>query len=569
MTYIEAKTAIHDPVYPGEQWFCYWKTSRSLWSNYINSIPEGTSVIVPIFWGFHYDERGGWDLEQGVAEKDLKGLIDLLQKDSRRFCFLIPLTPAPFLPNGGVPVSGARVQSLDLNGIIKSVIDSDGRFNKVYSYFDPKILLLFSEFCSALSKMLRGVAIQCKIHGVLFEYLESGQFHSYFTDRSPAFDQGFSRFLKKTYEGEVDISSPKQEDFLKNQFSQQVQELFFSCVKENFQQIGEPITISLIGGSAKDTIQRNLSEGLSPIDILDQVDENFFSNNWPSTILLSSEEKSRIVTDILSEHFGEDKISTLFFNDDKIKKSLDQWVDLELVSIFDREIELFKKQGLYDFLEDNFRWSFKKYDSFNFSQKIFFRNEESVKIFHSQKILESDFSKILKLFLLGHIVILDDQFLDPGLKKKLDLFFLENDLLPEKIHADVMIQYCSLQRGALILYDGKELNRENGINFWQKIFNFLNLPIVKVDRGESICGFWRVRKTASHELNFLNVRRLNIYNPTSYKKNITLSPKERLVFMKIVDPSQASIKSYSHVIDVELLPGGKIALDFGQYEDKA
>jgi hypothetical protein len=63
------------------------------------------------------------------------------------------------------------------------------------------------------------------------------------------------------------------------------------------------------------------------------------------------------------------------------------------------------------------------------------------------------------------------------------------------------------------------------------------------------------------------VRRVNIYNPTSYKKVVTIKTHKHFAFMKMIDPTRANAKSTSDGVDVELLPNGKIALDFGHYEE--
>jgi len=79
---------------------------------------------------------------------------------------------------------------------------------------------------------------------------------------------------------------------------------------------------------------------------------------------------------------------------------------------------------------------------------------------------------------------------------------------------------------------------------------------------------WRIRATSNHELSYLDVRRVNIYNPTSYKKTVTIRTHKHFAFMKMVDPTRANAKSTSEGVDVELLPHGKIALDFGHYEER-
>ena len=84
---------------------------------------------------------------------------------------------------------------------------------------------------------------------------------------------------------------------------------------------------------------------------------------------------------------------------------------------------------------------------------------------------------------------------------------------------------------------------------------------------EDVFTLWRIRATSPHELTYLDVRRVNIYNPTSYKKLVTIKTHKHFAFMKMIDPTRATAKSTPQGVDVELLPNGKIALDFGHYEE--
>src|SRR6476620_8210424 len=84
-------------VSPGEQWFFYWKTSAALWEARILELPREEIVFLPLNWGMHAEGEGKWDFGQSLPERDLGRLANLLTQHGRKFTWLLPLTPSPFL----------------------------------------------------------------------------------------------------------------------------------------------------------------------------------------------------------------------------------------------------------------------------------------------------------------------------------------------------------------------------------------------------------------------------------------------------------------------------------------
>jgi hypothetical protein len=82
-----------------------------------------------------------------------------------------------------------------------------------------------------------------------------------------------------------------------------------------------------------------------------------------------------------------------------------------------------------------------------------------------------------------------------------------------------------------------------------------------------VFSLWRIRATGPQDLNYLDVRRVNFYNPTSYKKKISVDSVSSFAFMRVIDPANAEARSVPHGVEVTLLPQGRIALDFGHYEE--
>ena len=121
-----------DPVRPGEQWFCYWKTSAALWEARIQEFGLHEIIFIPLYWGFHAEANGTWDFGKYHPERDLVRLISILTQHGRKFCWLLPLTPATFLPNGGVPISAARTLSVSPQGMHLACQDQDSNLQNIY-----------------------------------------------------------------------------------------------------------------------------------------------------------------------------------------------------------------------------------------------------------------------------------------------------------------------------------------------------------------------------------------------------------------------------------------------------
>jgi hypothetical protein len=103
--------------------------------------------------------------------------------------------------------------------------------------------------------------------------------------------------------------------------------------------------------------------------------------------------------------------------------------------------------------------------------------------------------------------------------------------------------------------------------FWNNIFRFIRMTLPEVIMDREVFGLWNIRASGYSDLIYLDVRRINLYNPTSYKKLVTIRTHKHFAFMKMVDPERAQTKSTLEGVQVELLPNGSVALDFGHFEE--
>jgi hypothetical protein len=560
-----------DSVRPGEQWFCYWKTSASLWESRIQEFPLHEIIFIPVYWGFHAESAGIWDFGKFHPERDLVRLSNILTQHNRKFCWLLPLTPAPFLPNGGVPISVARTFSISSQGMNLACLDQDSTLHKMYSFYEPKVLPTFASFVQAFGEMLAQSKSKSLVWGAEFYYLEDEKTVSFLNDASLSFEQGFSRYLKKNYPEGVELNQALDEEKIKCSFMNDVRNIFQSLAQEALSPFWEGIqSITMFGAGPRDTIERALVSGKSQTNYFKDLFESYVSHRWFSTCLLTPKEKKELLRRCLSEHFANNEIEHQF---QYLKDSSEIGPDFRpygLIDVFDHNRpKVFERNGLKPFINENFRWMYYLHENLDFTPQWIDCSHHRVKFFHANTMDRTLFSQMLKLFMMGQRIIFDCSDLNDELDKRLQVFYLENNLKLQSVNFLTSINLCELGDGRLITFEGSKLKTaDDKKKFWSHMFKFLNMNHPEVHTDPDIFSLWRIRATSPHELNYLDVRRVNFYNPTSYKKSVMVHTQKKFAFMKVIDPLHATAKMTNDGVEVELLPNGNLALDFGHYEER-
>ena len=555
-----------DPVLPGEQWFCYWRTSAALWEARLNEFSRTQRIYIPLYWGFHAEQNGTWDFGNFHPERDLKRLVQLLTRQGREFTFILPLGPAPFLPNGGVPIQSARTLSKNKNDCHLATLDQDQTLHKMYSFFEQKVYQQFTSFSQWFCDFLIENKVAAPVGGARFYYYENGEYTTFFEDSSMAFEQGFSRYLKKNSPEGVELTQPNIENELKVKFTKEVESLFQSTAEDILKGSWKSVQdIFVLGASPKDTIERTLSDGKSQSRYFDEIFKNSVLGFGLSSVLLNKSEKTNLMNECLKLHFSEHEV-----NHFPHQNSADFKADI-LFELFDlNHPEVFDQSGLTHFLNLNSPWMYKRHNDFKFSADVLATTEQRIKFFHGKDLNRTTFAQMVKLFFMGQRVLLDTNFLSVELRKKLEVFYIENNLKIQSVNYQTLVQFVQLGEGMMIVFDGANLagSVEKQEKFWDKIFKILNIKQLSFELPENVFSFCAIRNTASHELNFLDVRRVSLYNPTSYKKQVSIHTNKAFAFMKAYDSSKAQTLSQGDSVLVELLPNGHVSLDFGHYEER-
>lgn len=576
-----------------------------------------------------------YDFGTRRPETNLKYLIDLSFHIGLRPILLVPLTPIPFLPNGGVPISIAKTLSLSPEGLLYGVVDAEGHINKFYSFFDPRVYRAFGKFVWELGNYLNHNRVNVDIIGLISGHA-GPNFRSFLHDSSRAFEHGLIKYMEihhqekkaqsnnsspnpetnkevgkeigeelgkeigKTFENEhdtekeidkgsdqdiskeidnddkvADSKAIEKELLFQREFHELIKNLYLTSAKEC---LGEywltEMEVSFLGGGIYDLFSRALEGWEHPSNYFPQIMNAMAADVIPSSLLLPKDIKQGILSKMLNEivdmPYLSNKIEGLTpYEDDCI--SFIPLVLFELFGHLNKGISnpaTWENMGLTDYLNKHYQhmfllhpnWAKLKLNEFS-NDKIFFCLSDGIS--------ESNFYELLKIFMNGGQIVLDTSSISSTFKRKLELFLLENSIVTQKINYICDILYASIGQGRLITFEGKNFHRESMVkkhSFWENLISYFNPAHLQLSYDPGTYYFWKIRRPYSHELNFEDIRRILLFNPTSYKKYAKIILNKNFTFLKMIDEININGRWGENEILLELLPNASVALDFGHSE---
>lgn len=573
-------------VLPGENWFFYWKTSASLWESKIAREAGAGPLFVPLYWGFHTENAETFDFGTLKPEADLVRLFRTAQQLHREVIFLLPLTPVPFQPSGGLPSFLARNPAQDRHGMTQAFLDAEGIVHKVHSFYDPRVYQAYRKYVWQLGQLLSQNSVSTEIRGLRGHWVEGLQSHSFLQDHSPAFFQGFYRFLKqqklplKLDENgqEVSALSAEEEKVHSARYRKLISDLYSQTASETLSGLwaGEQ-DYGFLGAAPTDIFPRSSDNWPMQTALMGDLLTFLDWDVVPSSVMLATKAKrgiiDRFLKDLLSHTFMQNALQR-YVAEEADPSALLPLVFFEFFWDDEKRGQAAKaldELGLIPYVVRDFRgcWRWRTHFDFNRESEDF--GPHRLKFFFSREMDRNRFQQVLRLFLNGQKIVLDRAGLDPVLEKKLQLFLTENDLKPQSINFLTQVGLIRLGDGMLLIYDGDKLKEQPAakkIAFWEHITKYLNLRHLAV-RGEELPFFvWKTRGTGVHDLNYDEIRRISLYNPGDTRLKCQVLGSKNFAFLKVVDPTNAQAKSTPVGVDVDLMPGGAIGLDFGHYEDK-
>jgi len=571
-----------DSIFPGEDWFLYWKTSASLWEEKISALTQQHQIVVPINWSFHSDTGDTYDFAVKKPETDLKRIVDVATKHGKKVKFLIGVTPVPFLPNGGVPCLLAKSLAVNQDKIAYSIVDFDKNINRLYSFFDTRLFQAYQKFVHALGEYFASNKITSAVWGMNCGSISDDRFKSFIRDNSETFDKAFARYLGTLKNeiskdgGEIELDDVQKEQYLINRFTGSILELYTQSAQEALSDNWEGhLDFAFLGGSDKDFIDR-ICFGESTEKFVKDTLRSIVTGAIPSSILLSPADKQGILDRQLQELIVRSVMPVKMDSINLAENEKSLLVPLSFFNIYEKSLENISYQdcwnnlGLFEYLNKNWPWGFKVAREEQLKRDVSSGVGCGESYFlQGQTLNDERFHQMIKIFMNGGTILLNGSDIPEKFQKKIDTFFFENSLEIEKVNFQTMIQNVVLGDGRFIIIEGnvlKSLTPEKRSLFWNKIVETFDLTSTPLPEVEGVDFFWRTRPSSANELNYNEIRRLSIYNSTSYKKKFKFKFSKSFVLQRIIDKVNAEIKSSQNEIDFEMWPGGAVSIDFGLFD---
>lgn len=564
-----------DSVFPGENWFFYWKTSPSLWETKLRTYRGPGPIYIPIYWALHSEFVNQYDFGQQKPEADLKRLIQIVYNLGHEAVLLVPLTPCPFLANGGIPSYVTRSVAVGEDGVALACWDGQDNLYKMYSFFDPQVFQAHRKFCWNLGQYLSQAGVGVKVFGLNSKKIEDSSVVSFFDDYSQSFEKGFNRFVKQTQDSEPErieklVREPAYEQVMRKEYRDMVYQLYLgSCQELLAGHWSGVIESTFVGASSVDLMRRTHPLWEAEHFYYDQLFKTHVNNEFPNSVILGYEGKKGSLKNAFSAMVNSSSIQSQVDNDYYADDSSLSFRPLYHFEVYcsPNENSPFVQSGLKHFLDHKFSWQY-SYNQNNLAQ-VEDSEEEKVHFFYGTSLNEKSLTQAIKIFLNGQKVFIDTAGISEKLHYKIKDFFTENNLNVESVNYLSPIDKVSLGDGLIVTYNTDKLSEtsfQKKQGFWQKLIEFVDIKNLFIDADKDVYFLWFTRPSNSFELSYEEVRRVCFFNPSSYKRKAFIKSSSNFAFVKSLDLENCQVRSTPIGIEVELLPGAYSVLDFGYFE---
>lgn len=556
----------NDDIFPGENIFLYWKSSASLWESKLQSSAVGGQVYVPINWAIHSPNPDQYDFGDIKPETDLSKLQQIAQNLGIRLTFLINLGPIPFVINSGIPSFLAKTPSLNKDGTQLFTFDRTDKLNHIFSFYNPRVFQYFSKFLKVLNKYFIAKAISSEVIITEYFYYENDKAHSFLEDYSSDYIAGFHKYLNQIEDEnpqkfEQIKLNKKLEQKAESDYQDLIKSLYLEAISGH---MGTNLlgvrNFLVLGASLTNSIERSIPTWDERNNFFESFFFSLYNNFVPVSCLLSEDEKGECLTEALKNIVTKD-----FVEEGIAEDSLEESLGFRMMNLFNifSNSDNFANLGLSSLFENEYKWTYK------INPMIQTEFDENVYIFCQKEMSDNEFNYALKIFMNGGVSFLDEDSLSLDQQRKLTIFLTENSIESQSVRLGVIVKNSNLGQGNLFRFRSSELSAISSskkLEFWSKILSTINLkhPICESDR--ELFFTWLKRYSNSYELDYEEIRRVSIYNPTDYKKNIKIKGHRNLSFLKSIDERSVVLNSTNKSLDIQLHPKGSVSIDFGLFE---
>ncbi len=541
-------------------WFNYWEVTPSLWEKRLKEIPQGTFVFIPIYWGLHAlreTKVTHYDFGKYRSDCDLKRIEDIALENDLKPMFCVPMTPVPFLKNGGLPEWIETPQSLSEEGVARNILTKEGKIRKIPSFYHPYLFRYYKDFLYSLGRTFVQRGFRTKVRGVVWGHQENGEFKSFLEDNSEMFQQSYERFLERNTQFE-------DSNLIKKDFRKLLKTLLEQVASECLESYWDGVLrVDLWGSGDQEFFKRAIQKNT---DWNQTHWKRFFqgvSNNiLPSDYLYDHADIPLVLRQALKDLVSYNYLATCT-SEGGLADNTNSFRPLVTSSFHTDTPEIVKVMGLTDYLDEisPFCYEFQEENQWNFDEEDSFTH-----FFFAHQLEPQEFKSVLRLVMSGNKVVLETSQITEEQKRILELFVLENDLRGELIQSLGLVGFYPFGEGKLITIEGNkvaEASEKDKNQFWHRIYLFLGTHHLEVDADKGIMVFDLKRDVSPFELKYEEVRRTCLYNPTNKTLHLAIPHSRYFAFLRYSQSRDADIKSSTSGVSVTLAPQGSILLDFG------
>lgn len=567
----------------GENWFCYWKSSSTLWANKLEQYHGPTPLFVPLLWSHHVHKTmpSGTETHPKISidfghkkqDSNILEVFRLAQSLGIDAALVIPVGPLPFVTAGGLPTWLCESVSLNKDGFAKIAIDDQQRIHKAYSFYSPKVFKEFVQLLNTLADLIKSKGLSVKVYSMSAYYVDpmTQKIESFFEDYSQVAEQSLARYFASLKSSEQNLVSAKVTEKQWIDFHSQMNGLYIQSIKEIFAgyyQDNLPIVFSKASPlSALSSVSMSNEE----VQCLD-----FIKTCWQSTMIPS----------FVTGTYGNTPVQKLyqatsphdwmkdFTHEGSQNLHRTNFIPFKLIEILSDK-ESLDKMGLLPILNESFHGSWSNILQFTSEAVESWENPKSIilnsKISplvpsqnnHQDPLIQT----IIKAVMGGHQLAINREILSQNQIRLLEQFFYQNQL--KKI---LVSHYCPLEfvsighAGKICLYNFSEV--ENSTNdlqkaFWKQLLRLFEVSFVPWTVSADIEVLWLERESSSQDLYYEQIRRVILFNKSSESKELCITRDKKHFLIKIIDPTGAEVVTKPQAIDVKFQPQGFVILDFG------
>lgn len=569
----------------GENWFCYWKSSSTLWSSKIEQYQGPTPMFVPLLWSHHVHKiaptgsetqyKISVDFGHKKQDTNISEVFKLSQSMGIEAVLVIPIGPLPFVSAGGLPSWLCESISLNKEGFAKIAIDDQQRIHKSYSFYSPKVFKEFVQMLSVLADQINSKGLSVKVYSMNSFYINptTEKLESFFEDYSETAEQSLARYFASLKIQEKNLQNSKVTDKQWMDFHMQMQNLYTQAIKEIFAGNYQHNLQVAFSKSSHYGALSAMSMGSQDFSCLD-----FIKTCWQSSMIPS----------FVTGNYGTTPITKLyqatcphdwlkdFTNSRKNDLNQNSYIPLKLLEVMS-ENESLDKIGLYPILCESFHGSWSYISKFTSEEVQSWELPKTIIIQDiASNISEDKFQNscqdpfvqtLIRAIMGGHQLAVNREALTANQIRLLEQFFIQNQLRKILVNHYCPMEFISIgQAGKICLFNGSEIkNSTKDLQkaFWKQIVKLFEIHFVPWTLNSEIEVLWLEKEAGTQDLYYEQMRRVILFNKSHDAKELSITRDKKHFLVKIIDPTNAEVITKPQSIEINFQSQGFVILDFG------